>query len=51
VRTARRFVESPVDAGDLFDPASARVVFERKDVVVRPVEMKGYVRYLLIEPP
>jgi len=51
VRTARPFVESPVDSRDLFDPAPTRLVFERKDVVVRPVEMKGYVRYLLIEPP
>jgi len=51
VRLSRPFVQSPVDSGDLFDPASARLVFERKDVVVRPVEMKGYVRYLLIEPP
>jgi hypothetical protein len=51
VRLSRPFVQSPVDPGDLFDPAPARVVFERQDVVVRPVEMKGYVRYLLIEPP
>jgi len=51
VRLSRPFVESPVDSRDLFDPASARVVFEREYVVVRPVEMKGYVRYLLIEPP
>jgi hypothetical protein len=51
VRLRRRFVESPVDTRDLFDPAAARVMFEREYVVVRPVEMKSYVRYLLIEPP
>jgi len=25
-------------------------VFERQDVVVRPVKVKSYIRYLLIEP-
>jgi hypothetical protein len=44
------FVQPPVDARDLFHPATARAVFEREQVVVRPVEVEGYVRYLLVEP-
>jgi hypothetical protein len=51
VRLSRPLIQSPVDPGDLLDPTAARVVFERQDVVVRPVEMKSDVRYLLIEPP
>jgi hypothetical protein len=49
-RRPRPFAQPPVDARDLFDPPPARRVFERQDVVVRPVEMKSYIRYLLIEP-
>jgi hypothetical protein len=49
-RLSRPIAQTPVDACDLFDPPPARVVFEREDVVVRPVEMKSDIRYLLIEP-
>jgi hypothetical protein len=49
-RPPRPFVQAAVDARDLFDPPPARRVFERQDVVVRPVEVKSYIRYLLIEP-
>jgi len=44
------FIESPIDLGDLSDPALALAVFEREDLVVRPVKVIGNVRYLLIEP-
>jgi hypothetical protein len=50
VRLARALVQPPVDARDLFHPAAARAVFEREQLVVRPVEVKGDVRYLLVEP-
>jgi len=43
-------VEPPVYLGDLVDPPLPLAVFEREDLVVRPVEMKSYVRYLLLEP-
>jgi hypothetical protein len=46
----RLFVESPVDLGDLCDPALTLAVFERENLVVRPVKVIGNVRYLLIEP-
>jgi len=43
-------VKSPVELGDLVHPALSLAVFEREYLVARPVEVKGYVRYLLIEP-
>jgi hypothetical protein len=43
-------VESPVDFGYLVNPALPFAVLQRKDLFVRPVKVKGDVRYLLVEP-
>jgi len=43
-------VEALVDLGDFAHPAPPLAVLQREDLVVRPVEMKSYVRYLLMEP-
>jgi hypothetical protein len=46
----RLVIEASIDLGDLRDPALALAMLEPQDLCVRPVEMKGNVRYLLIEP-
>jgi hypothetical protein len=43
-------VKSLVDPGDFGDPALALAVFEREDLLMRPVKVISNVRYLLIEP-
>jgi len=43
-------IESPVDLGDLCDPALTLPMFQRQDLLVRPVEVKCDISYLLIEP-
>jgi hypothetical protein len=46
----RLLVEPAVDAGDLFHPTLPVAVLQRQDLLVRPVEMKRDVRYLLVQP-
>lgn len=47
----RRFiVHPPVDARDLFHPSTSLPVLHSHDRVIRPVEMVGYVGYLLGQP-
>jgi hypothetical protein len=43
-------VEALVYLRYLPDPAPPLAVFEREDLVVRPVKVKSYVRYLLLKP-
>ena len=43
-------IESLVDLRDLGDPSLALAVFEREELIVRPVKVICNVRYLLIEP-
>jgi len=43
-------VEALVDLRDFAHPALSLAVLQREDLFVRPVKVKGYVRYLLIEP-
>jgi len=42
-------VDLLVDLGDLLDPNVPLAVFHLEDVVERPVEMIGDVRYLLVQ--
>jgi hypothetical protein len=49
-RSRRLFVEAPIDLGDLPYPLLAFLVLEGQDLLMRPVEMIGNVRYLLVEP-
>jgi len=44
------FVEALVDFGNLCNPTLTLAVFERQDLLVRPVKVIGDIRYLLIEP-
>jgi hypothetical protein len=43
-------IETLIDPGDLFYPSLAFAVFEREELIVRPVKVIRDVRYLLIEP-
>jgi len=44
------FIESLIDPGDFGDPSLALAMFERKDLLMRPVKVISNVRYLLVEP-
>jgi hypothetical protein len=42
--------QSLVDLGDFSHPALTLPMFESEDLIARPMEVKGYIRYLLIKP-
>jgi hypothetical protein len=43
-------IQAAVDLRNLFDPLPTLGVLQRHDLGVRPMEVKGDIRYLLVEP-
>jgi len=46
----RWLLRSPIDLGNLHHPLASFRVFEREDLVKRPVKMVGNIGYLLVKP-